>query len=56
MRRSRRDTLHAALFGAGGLGLRALATGLPPAFLASPRRALAADPPPPAPIAPSSSS
>jgi hypothetical protein len=47
MRRSRRDTLHAALFGAGALGLRALATGLPPAFLARPRRALAADPPPP---------
>jgi hypothetical protein len=31
------------LFGAGGIGLRALATGLPPWFLANPRRALAAD-------------
>jgi hypothetical protein len=29
------------LFGAGGVGLRALATGLPAAFLARPRRALA---------------
>jgi hypothetical protein len=38
---SRRQVLG-TLFGAGALGLRALATGLPPAFLANPRRALAA--------------
>jgi hypothetical protein len=37
----RRDTLLSTLFGAGGLGLRALATGLPVSFLADPRRALA---------------
>ncbi len=38
---SRRDALLSALFGAGGIGLRALATGLPAAFLLNPRRALA---------------
>jgi hypothetical protein len=38
---SRRKLVLSTLFGAGGLGLRALATGLPAAFLASPRRALA---------------
>jgi hypothetical protein len=47
MRRSpsRREALFSALFGAGGVGLRALATGLPASFLANPRRALAAGPP-----------
>jgi hypothetical protein len=44
---SRRDVLLSALFGAGGIGLRALATGLPASFLASPRRALAAASPGP---------
>jgi hypothetical protein len=39
---SRRRALLATLFGAGGAGLRALATGLPLSFLANPRRALAA--------------
>jgi len=38
---SRRQFVLSTLFGAGGVGLRALATGLPAAFLASPRRALA---------------
>jgi hypothetical protein len=38
---SRRETLLSTLFGAGYAGLRALATGLPVAFLANPRRALA---------------
>jgi hypothetical protein len=33
------------LFGAGALGLRSLATGIPISLLADPRRALAADPP-----------
>jgi hypothetical protein len=36
----RRQLLLSTLFGAGGLGLRALATGLPAWFLANPRRAL----------------
>jgi hypothetical protein len=36
-----RRRLLSALLGAGHVGLRALATGLPPAFLAHPRRALA---------------
>lgn len=40
---SRRDLLRTALFGAGHVGLRALATGLPVWFLAAPRRASAAD-------------
>jgi hypothetical protein len=39
---SRRRALLSTLFGAGGLGLRALASGLPPSFLMNPRRALAA--------------
>jgi hypothetical protein len=39
--RGRRQLLLSTLFGAGGVGLRALATGLPAAFLANPRRALA---------------
>src|SRR3954467_14923454 len=37
--RSRRQALRSMLL--GGAALRALATGLPPAFLADPRRALA---------------
>lgn len=42
---NRRDFVRRALFGAGGLGLRALATGLPAALLANPLRALAAQAP-----------
>ena len=38
---TRREALLATLFGAGGLGLRALATGLPAWFIANPRRATA---------------
>jgi hypothetical protein len=38
---SRRRMILSTLFGAGGVGLRALATGLPAVFLSSPRRALA---------------
>ena len=38
---SRRDAVLSTLFGAGLIGLRALATGLPVALLASPERALA---------------
>jgi hypothetical protein len=38
---TRRQTLLSALFGAGYVGLRALATGLPASFLLNPRRALA---------------
>lgn len=41
MRPSRRQALLSTLLGAGRVGVRALATGLPPAFLADPRRALA---------------
>jgi hypothetical protein len=44
MRLRRRDFLWSTLLGGGYLGLRALATGLPASFLASPRRALAAMP------------
>jgi hypothetical protein len=40
---SRREALLSGLFGAGYLGLRAAATGLPAWFLASPRRASAQD-------------
>lgn len=43
---TRRQTLLSALFGAGYVGLRALATGLPASFLLDPRRALAATPAP----------
>ena len=43
---TRRQTLLRALFGTGYVGLRALATGLPAAFLLNPRRALAANPAP----------
>jgi hypothetical protein len=38
---SRREALLSTLFGAGWVGLRALATGLPVSFLVNPRRALA---------------
>ena len=38
---TRRQALMTTLFGAGAVGLRALATGLPAAFLANPRQALA---------------
>jgi len=41
MRVSRRDALLSTLFGAGCVGLRALATGLPASFLLNPRLALA---------------
>ncbi|MCU0685718.1 MAG: DUF1501 domain-containing protein [Polyangiaceae bacterium] len=40
---SRRSVLQTFLFGAGAIGLRSLATGLPIGLLADPRRALAAD-------------
>jgi hypothetical protein len=43
---SRRNALMSTLFGAGYVGLRALATGLPAAFLLDPRRALADQPSP----------
>lgn len=39
---SRRSALLSTLFGAGYVGLRALATGLPPSLLLNPRQALAA--------------
>jgi hypothetical protein len=42
---TRRQALLSTLFGATGVGVRALATGLPAALLADPRRALAAGPP-----------
>jgi hypothetical protein len=42
---SRRNALLSTLFGAGYVGLRALATGLPVSFLLNPRRALAAGTP-----------
>lgn len=38
---TKRDLLRRALWGSGGLGLKALATGLPPAFLLGRRTALA---------------
>jgi hypothetical protein len=41
---SRRTTLLSTLFGAGYVGLRALATGLPPALLLNPRKVLADSP------------
>jgi hypothetical protein len=43
---SRRQILLRTLFGAGAIGLRSLATGLPVSFLLSPRRALADAPMP----------
>ena len=42
---TRRQALMSTLLGAGGIGLRALATGLPAAVLLNPRRALASPPP-----------
>src|ERR1700722_1703978 len=42
MNLNRRQTLLTTLFGAGCVGLRALATGLPVSFLLNPRQALAA--------------
>jgi hypothetical protein len=41
MKLSRRDALLSSLLGAGYVGLRALATGLPVSFLMNPRKALA---------------
>lgn len=41
---SRRHLLRGALFGAGALGLRSLATGLPPSFLSTGSTAHAAEP------------
>src|SRR5262252_9599742 len=41
---TRREAILSTLFGAGCVGLRALATGLPASFLLNPRRALAAAP------------
>jgi hypothetical protein len=43
MNPDRRNALLTMLFGAGGVGLRALATGIPACILLDPRRALAAD-------------
>jgi hypothetical protein len=42
---NRRQALLSTLLGAGGVGLRALATGLPASLLLDPRRALASPPP-----------
>jgi hypothetical protein len=42
---SRREAILSSLFGAGLVGLRALATGLPTSLLINPRRALADAPP-----------
>src|SRR5580693_4365185 len=42
---TRRQTLIASLFGAGSVGLRALATGLPVSVLLDPRKALASGSP-----------
>jgi hypothetical protein len=41
---SRRQALLSTLFGTGGVGLTALATGLPVSFLLNPKKALAAPP------------
>jgi hypothetical protein len=46
MKLSRRNALMTALFGAGAVGLRALATGLPVSFLLNPHRAFADYTPP----------
>ena len=43
MNLKRRDALLSMLFGAGLVGLRSLATGVPAAILMNPRKALAAD-------------
>jgi hypothetical protein len=42
MELSRREALLGTLFGAGWIGLRSLATGLPVSFLLNPRAAVAA--------------
>ncbi|HWZ93522.1 MAG TPA: hypothetical protein VNW92_31900, partial [Polyangiaceae bacterium] len=42
MNLKRRDALLSMLFGAGLVGLRSLATGVPAAILMNPRKALAA--------------
>jgi hypothetical protein len=47
MNTSRRNVLLSTLFGAGYVGLRALATGIPAHILLNPRRALASGPCPP---------
>ena len=47
MKLTKRDLLRRALWGSGGLGLKALATGLPPAFLLHRRTAFAQGTPPP---------
>jgi hypothetical protein len=47
MNQARRNLLLSTLFGAGCVGLRALATGLPASFLLGPRRALASGTCPP---------
>ena len=44
MKLARRDALMATLFGAGMVGLRSIATGLPAALVANPRKALATVP------------
>ena len=44
MKLSRRRLLTSTLFGAAGIGLRSLATGLPITFLLNPARALAESP------------
>ncbi len=44
MNNSRRSLILSGLFGAGYLGLRALATGIPMSILASPTTAKADDP------------
>jgi len=45
MKLNRRDAILSMLFGAGLVGLRSLATGVPAAILLDPRRGLAATPP-----------
>lgn len=47
MELTRRQTLYRFLFGAGAVGLRSLATGLPLSFLVNPLRAVAQDACPP---------
>src|ERR1700738_1696138 len=46
MDKNRRNFLLTGLFGAGYVGLRALATGLPAAYFLNPDKALADTPPP----------
>jgi hypothetical protein len=49
---SRRKLLFSTMFGAGAVGLRALATGLPVSFFTGIKEAKAADPAPPACVKP----